>query len=212
LDSLSKIFLEMDTIMKIKTSAMTLALIAATASFSAFAQDNSTALTRAQVQADLRAYQASGLQALATPDQGVNAQSAEYLAAVNAYVNNPNAYVNSKTVAGSAMGTPLTRAQVQADLLAYKQSGLQALMTPDQGVDSQSVEYVAAVAAYENNPNSISATHEVAPVTRAEVRADLKAWQESGMAALSYGDHNANTMSPAYKAAHARYEALRSAS
>ena len=57
------------------------------------------------------------------------------------------------------------------------------------------------------NPNALAAE---APVSRAEVLADLQIWRESGMAALSDGEEGlADT--PAYNAASARYAALRSA-
>lgn len=46
--------------------------------------------------------------------------------------------------------------------------------------------------------------------SRAEVRADIEIWKESGLAALDmYGEITPDPSSPQYRAAKARYEALR---
>lgn len=50
-----------------------------------------------------------------------------------------------------------------------------------------------------------------APLSRAEVIADLVVWQQSGLGAMHAGDDTANVFGADYRAAQARYEALRRA-
>jgi hypothetical protein len=188
----------MEHIMNFKKSAIALSLIASAASMSVYAQDNVQPLTRAQVTADLQAYQQSGLDALNFSEQGADTNSPEYKAALARYTQ-----LTGKTDAVAQKS--LTREQVKADLAAWKKAGLADLNTGEQSADTNSAQYRAAVAVYEK---SGAALHQ-ASLTRQQVQADLKAWNDSGLSALNNGDHGADTNSAEYKAAVARYEQLR---
>ncbi len=183
--------------MNFKKSVIALSLIASAASMSAFAQDNTQPLTRAQVRADLQAYKQSGLDALSVAEQGTDTNSAQYKAALARYAQlsgKPDEVVTSH----------LTREQVKADLAAWRQAGLPDVAVGDQTPDINSDQYRAQLAAYQHNPDAIIHT-----ATRQEVRSDLKAWNDAGMPALVNGDHGVDTSSAEYKAAFARYEQLR---
>lgn len=182
--------------MNFKKSAIALALIASAASMSAFAHDNTQTLTRAQVQADLHAYKQSGLDALSSTEQGADTNSAEYKAALARYQQ-----LTGKSVQAAK---PLSREEVNADLSAWKAAGLPDAVVAIETTDVNSAQYKAALAVYHNDPASAVA------LSRDAVRADLKAWKESGMSALNNGDHGVDTNSAQYKAAAARYEQLRS--
>lgn len=184
--------------MNFKKSAIALSLIASAASMSVYAQDNAQPLTRAQVTADLQAYQQSGLQALNSVEQGADTNSAEYKAALARYSK-----LTGKTDAVATSN--LTREQVKADLAAWKKAGLADLNAGEQSADTNSVQYRAAVAAYEK---SGAALHQTA-LTRQQVQADLKAWNDSGLSALNSNEHGVDSNSAEYKAAVARYEQLR---
>jgi hypothetical protein len=68
----------------------------------------------------------------------------------------------------------------------------------------------AAAADESRNAASPMAEAAQAPVTRAEVLADLQIWRESGMAALSDGEEG-RADTPAYRVATANYAARRAA-
>lgn len=182
--------------MNFKKSAIALALIASAASMSAFAQDNTQALTRAQVQADLHAYKQSGLDALSSTEQGADTNSAEYKAALARYQQ-----LTGKS--GQVAAKPLSREEVKADLSAWKAAGLPDAVAAIETADVNSAQYKAALATYHNDPASAVA------LSRDAVRADLNAWKESGMSALTSGEQGVDTNSAQYKAAAARYEQLR---
>jgi len=57
---------------------------------------------------------------------------------------------------------------------------------------------------------AIDIASEGQPMSRAEVLADLQIWKQSGMAAFTDGEASADAYSASYRAAQARYVALRS--
>lgn len=182
--------------MNIKSSVIALSLIASAASLPAFAQADTQALTRAQVQADLKAYKQSGLDALSATEQGADTNSAQYKAALARYYQLTG---QQDKIAVK----PLTREQVQADLSAWKAAGLPDAVVANQMPDVNSAQYQAALAVYRKDSAAVPV------LSREDVRADLQAWQASGMSALTNGDHGVDTNSAEYKAAFARYEQLR---
>lgn len=185
--------------MNIKQSAIVLALIASATSMTAFAQE-AQPVTRAQVAADLQAYQQSGLQALSSTEEGADTNSAQYKAALARY--------EQLTGKKDVVTSHLTRDQVKADLAAWKDAGLPVAVVGNRTPDFSSPEYQEKLAVYHKNTAAmVQASDE--GMTRQEVKADLKAWNDAGMSALENGDHGVDTNSAEYKAAFARYEQLR---
>lgn len=99
-----------------------------------------------------------------------------------------------------------TRADVQADLQAYNQSGLANFWHGDDAApNTASPEYKAAEQRYEALRGQ---KDNLKPVSRADVQADLKAYQESGLADMTTGNRDVDEFSPQYQNAVAKYHQL----
>lgn len=194
-----------------------------------------SSLTRAEVSADLQIYQESGLAAIERHDS-VDYASKSYVDATAKYSSLRWSPYYAELVmrhGGPVISVehrpsvvpPLKRSQVLADLQIHQESGLATLETR-QSVDYNSTEYANAQKRYSSlrwSPHYVQLVQRfggeaedvgkrppVAPaLTRAEVKADLQIFQESGLAGL----HNAQTVdyqSHAFAVAQSRYEELRS--
>jgi hypothetical protein len=105
----------------------------------------------------------------------------------------------------SAFAQGVSRAEVVSDLQAYQQSGLSALSSTEQGVDTNSAQYQAALASYlQLRGQSGEAT--TAKLTRAQVKADLVAWQQAGLPDVAIGDRTPDLNSNTYRAELAAYQ------
>lgn len=173
--------------------AIALMSLTATVATSAFAQN-----TRAEVQADLQAYEQSGLAAYDHGDLLPDTNSPDYQAALKRYDQLRGIKPVTKTV---------TRAEVVSDLKAYQESGLAALNRGDVTPNTNSQAYQAAEQRYAQLRGLDQSTPKV---TRAEVEADLKAYQESGLQDMNVGNREVDDFSPEYQQAVAKYNALRS--
>lgn len=69
---------------------------------------------------------------------------------------------------------------------------------------------ILSVAACAAHAQDAASSAQQAPVSRAEVQADLQLWLKSGMAAFTYGEASADPTNPRYREAEARYLAMRS--
>lgn len=180
--------------MKSTKKFIALAVLSTVMGSSAFA----ASVTRADVEADLQAYQQSGLASLERGEATVDTNSVTYQTAVQRY----------ETLRGQkAQVKSVSRADVEADLKAYQQSGLAALEHGNATADTNSVAYKAAEQRYEAlRGRQAQAKAE----TRAEVTADLKAYQESGLAQMTAGNRNVDEYSAQYQNALSKYHQLRS--
>jgi hypothetical protein len=79
----------------------------------------------------------------------------------------------------------MTRQQVQEDLAAWRQSGLEALSRGESGPDTFSPQYQAAFQRYLQLTQGDMYQAPSAGKTRAEVMADLELWKISGMHAFT---------------------------
>jgi len=106
-----------------------------------------------------------------------------------------------------AVAAPLTRAQVQADLRLYRESGLAALERTEPEAPVESPALNAARARYHQlRMDLLGQDH---PLTRAEVLTDLRNYRESGLPSLERSDgEQASPDSAARQAAQQRYAAL----
>lgn len=116
--------------------------------------------------------------------------------------------IASAAMSTSAFADDFSTTNVQADLQAYHQSGLASFwhgddVTPNEG----SPEYRAAEQRY-NTLRGKPAS--VAVASRKEVKADLKAYQESGLADMTAGNRDVDEFSPQYQHALNKYNQLRS--
>ncbi|UXH78374.1 hypothetical protein [Roseateles amylovorans] len=160
--------------------------------------------TRASVLMDLKDYQDSGLAALERDDSRSQIGSPQWTAARDRYLM----LRMISTQPDSMTGT--TRAQVLADLMRYRDSGLAAIERRDGEASHESSEREAALARYE----ALSGIRAMSgrSLSRAEVLADLHIYQESGLVDLDRADAGPAVETAAYQAALAKYESLRSGS
>lgn len=96
-------------------------------------------VSRAAVEADLQAYQQSGLAGLERGEATVDTNSAAYQAAEQRYEALRGAKVQTQAV---------SRAAVEADLQAYQQSGLAEMNAGNRNVDELSPRYQQALSKY----------------------------------------------------------------
>ncbi len=102
----------------------------------------------------------------------------------------------------------LSRADVQADLDAWRASGLAAAHAGKSAPDVFSADYRAKLAAYQQLTGAeLAQAAEHAP-TRAEVTADLEAWRESGLAQAYAGRNAPDVFGADYRAKLANYQQL----
>lgn len=124
-----------------KSTKIIIALAALSASAlmstSSFAQG---AVTKADVQADLQAYDQSGLANFGRGNDTVDTNSAAYKAAEQRY--DALRGVKDQT-------QPVTRQQVEDDLKAYNESGLAEFWRGDSSPDTNSPAYQAAEQRYQ---------------------------------------------------------------
>lgn len=155
-------------------------------------------LTRAQVEQDLAAYNASGLAALERDDSQSQVGTPAWREARRRYLALRGLPV--------AQMQALSRSDVLKDLKAYRDSGLADAERRDGEESNQSAALLAAQARYDHLTMMDMMDK---PLTRAQVLADLQIYRESGLAAFdrSEGEPSANT--EAHQAARARYEALK---
>lgn len=113
----------------------------------------------------------------------------------------------SGIMVSSAFAADTTSAHVKADLQAYQQSGLANLERGEATVDTNSAAYKAAEQRYDTLRGHSTQT---TVKTRAEVEADLKAYQQSGLADMEVGNRDVNEFSPQYQHALNKYKQLRS--
>ena len=102
----------------------------------------------------------------------------------------------------------VSRAEVNADLAAWKQAGLDKLSGGDAGPDTFSSEYRQA---YKNYLQlRLGADYrESTALTRDQVRADLALWKRAGLDKLERGDGGTDTFSSQYRATYDTYRHLR---
>jgi hypothetical protein len=155
-------------------------------------------VTRAQVEQDLAAYQASGLAALERDESQSQIGTQPWREARRRYL----------ALRGLPMAQmqALSRADVLKDLKAYRDSGLADAERRDGEESNQSASLLAAQERYDQLTMMDMMDK---PLSRAEVLADLQIYRESGLAAFdrSEGEPSANTAD--HQAARARYEALK---
>ncbi|MDY0746875.1 hypothetical protein SNE35_20350 [Paucibacter sp. R3-3] len=159
------------------------------------------ALTRAEVSADLQAYEKSGLADIERDDSQFRLGTNEWSAARARYLALRHIPSNP------AADQPLTRQQVRADLALYQESGLavEELLAGDASEETPAL--LAARARYDalSMPGAMAAR----ALSRAEVEADLQIYKESGLADLERADGQSADIPGALAAARARYQALR---
>lgn len=102
----------------------------------------------------------------------------------------------------------LTRAEVVADLAAWRASGLADAYAGKATPDVFSAAYRAKFADYQRLSGAESAQALEHTLTRAEVIADLDAWRASGLAKAYAGKTTPNVFSTAYQAKLADYRQL----
>lgn len=180
--------------MKSTKSLIALSVLSVVMGSSAFAGN----VTRANIDSDLQAYQQSGLANLERGDISVDANSAEYKLAQQRY----DALTGHKVQQHA-----LSRAEVKADLQAYQQSGLANFGRGNVNVDVNSIAYQNAEQRYEALRGE-KIQHKT--VTRAAVKADLQAYQASGLADLTAGNRDVDEFSVQYQNALNKYNQLRS--
>ncbi|MDH5857534.1 DUF4148 domain-containing protein [Lampropedia aestuarii] len=124
-------------------------LLLALASASASAQSSNTGLSRAEVQADLLAWQQSGLAALYRQEGGPDMASPEYQQAFERYLQlRPGASYRAQAQAQPKAQAPLTRAQVQADLDNWRKAGMDEFSRSNSTPSFESAEYRQAYEKY----------------------------------------------------------------
>lgn len=191
---------------KLTLSTIALALVAATSVAQAQSvtatQTSEHTLTRAEVVADLNAWRASGLEQASAGQAGPNVFSADYQSKFAQY--------EQLTGASNAQAAQhsLTRAEVVADLDAWRASGLEQASASKAGPDVFSADYQAKIAKYEHLIGSNNAQTAQRSLTRAEVVADLDAWRASGLAQAYAGKTTPDVFSPAYQAKLTHYHQL----
>lgn len=102
----------------------------------------------------------------------------------------------------------LTRAEVLADLNAWRASGLEQANAGQAGPDVFSADYQAKVADYRQLAGSNNAQAAAHTLTRSEVIADLDAWRASGLEQANAGKAGPDVFSADYQAKAAKYEQL----
>ncbi|MDN5843850.1 MAG: DUF4148 domain-containing protein [Alcaligenaceae bacterium] len=115
---------------------------------------------------------------------------------------------NAQSVTAQTSEHSLTRAEVVADLNAWRASGLEQANAGKAGPDVFSAAYQAKVANYEQLTGSNDAQAAQHSLTRAEVAADLNAWRASGLAQAYAGRTTPDVFSSAYQAKLSHYHQL----
>ncbi|WP_417276767.1 DUF4148 domain-containing protein [Castellaniella sp.] len=182
---------------KFRTALLLSVFISAGAS----AQQFDTGLTRQNVEADLAAWKQAGLDQLSRGELGPDTFSPQYRQAYEGYLQH-------RPGSDYRASTPLTSAQVKADLAMWKQAGMDKFDRGDLGVDTQSREYRLAYDNYRRLRDGEQYQGRTG-LTRDEVQADLKAWRDAGMMRFWAGDRTPDTFSFAYRSAFDYYEQLR---
>lgn len=103
----------------------------------------------------------------------------------------------------------MTRQQVQEDLAAWRQSGLEALSRGESGPDTFSPQYQAAFQRYLQLTQGDMYQAPSAGKTRAEVMADLELWKISGMHAFTSRGITTASHTQAYQQAYESYLQLK---
>lgn len=184
-----------------KKSHIAVMFVALLAAGAAGAQPSQTGLTREQVQADLVDWNKAGLAGLSHGESGPDTFSPQYRAAFESYLQ-------LRQGVNYHAPSSLQRAQVQADLHAWKRAGLDELSRSESGVDISSSAYQAAHTHYLQMSQG-EKYQQAASLTRTEVLTDLKAWKLAGLDQFWSAEHTPDTTSPAYRDAFARYQQLR---
>lgn len=157
-------------------------------------------VTRAQVVADLKAYQDSGLAALESDESQSEIGTAEWRAARLRYLELRG------IPADGAVKPALSRQQVLTDLKFYRESGLADVERRDGEESNHSAALVAAQERYDQLTMMDMMDR---PLTRAEVVADLQIYRESGLAAYDRSEGDVQRSSAGYQQALARYKQLK---
>lgn len=176
-------------------------LLSAFAAAGAGAQSLDAGVSRAQVNADLAAWQQSGLDKLSRGEGGADTTSPEYRRAYESYLQRTQG-------SGYRQPTSLTREQVRADLKLWQRAGLDKLELREGGADTFSAQYRAAYDNYLRMRDG-EKYQKPAALTRDQVRADLALWKRAGLDRFSAGEQSADTQSPAYRVAFQSYLQLR---
>lgn len=158
-------------------------------------------LTREQVVEDLAAYRRSGLSEFDSAESDPDVWSDSWRAARMRYL------VDRMQWAGRKPQAPKSREEVEADLKAYQESGLAAL----EQQDSDSADYAQALKTARARYAELTMMHVMAPhpLSRAEVKADLEIYRESGLAALDRAEGASGADPLARSQALERYQALK---
>jgi len=116
-------------------------------------------------------------------------------------------YVEANGTTRAAQDAP-TRAEVRADLEAWRASGLAKAYASQQTPDVFSADYRSKLAVYEQliGLNGSQASHP--SLTRAQVNADLAAWRASGLAEAYAGKKVPDVFSADYREKVAHYQQL----
>lgn len=161
---------------------------------------NTGPVTRAQVVADLKAYQASGLAALESDESKSEIGT-------DAWRDARKRYLALRGIpADGAIKPALSREQVLSDLKAYRESGLADAERRDGEQSTQSATLLAAQERYDQLTMMAMMDR---PLTRAEVLADLQIYRDSGLAAYDRSEGDVSRSSAGYQQALARYKQLK---
>ena len=106
------------------------------------------------------------------------------------------------------VGQPLSRAEVQADFLRWKQAGLN-LHVDGENSAATDPAYAARLAQYQRESSGNAAA--ARPLSRAEVQADFELWKQAGLSVHAEGE-NSLSNDPSYAARLAKYQQLRQGS
>jgi hypothetical protein len=161
---------------------------------------------------DLAAWRSSGLEQAHAGELTPDTFSETYRAKLAIYRQLTESQDAQASIAQTSR-PPLTRAEVVADLAAWRVAGLGQAYAGELTPDTSSTVYRAKHARYQqlivaNNAQTSTQQETKPPLTRVEVVADLAAWRAAGLGEAHAGELTPDTSNVAYRAKRERYQQL----